>query len=104
MFLSINIQAACMQQMSKAPRSNQERTETTRGALIEAARKLFIEKGYAHTATPDVVAAAGVTRGALYHHFQDKQALFKAVVEQEAARVAAAIERGSPQSGSAMEA
>ncbi len=73
-------------------RSNRERTEEMRGRLIAAARVLFVDKGYADTGTPEIVAAAGVTRGALYHHFADKQALFRAVVEAEAAAVAAAIE------------
>lgn len=72
-------------------RSNRERTELTRQALIEAARRLFVERGYAETATPDIVAAAGVTRGALYHHFEDKKALFRAVAEREAQAVAEAI-------------
>ena len=76
-------------------RSNSERTRMTRQALIEAARRLFVEKGYAETATPDIVAAAGVTRGALYHHFEDKRAVFRAVAEQEAAAVSADIERQS---------
>ena len=84
-------------------RSNRERTETTRTALMEAAGRLFIERGYAETATPDIVAAAGVTRGALYHHFSDKRALFRAVVEQEAAAVAAEIERATPDVHSAAE-
>ena len=76
-------------------RSNRERTEATRQALIAAGRRLFVDRGYAETPTPDIVTAAGVTRGALYHHFEDKKALFRAVVEQEAAAVALAIEAGS---------
>lgn len=83
-------------QQENARRSNAERSETMRSALLAAARRLFVEKGYADTATPDIVAAAGVTRGALYHHFADKQALFRAVVERESALVADAIERASP--------
>ncbi|HWS91373.1 MAG TPA: helix-turn-helix domain-containing protein [Mycobacterium sp.] len=54
--------------------------EATRAALVDAARRLFVEKGYHRTGTEEVVAEAGVgTRGALYHHFADKQALFEAV-------------------------
>jgi len=49
---------------------------------MEAARRLFVEKGYHGTGTEEIVAAAGVgTRGALYHHFADKRALFLAVFE-----------------------
>jgi AcrR family transcriptional regulator len=72
-------------------RSQAERREETRGLLLAAARRLFAEKGFAETSTPEIVAAAGVTRGALYHHFADKTALFAAVVEQEHAERAAAI-------------
>lgn len=73
---------------SKKTRSNQERTEATRTALLSAARKLFVEKGYAATSTPEIAAAADITRGALYHHFADKQDLFRAILEDEARAVA----------------
>lgn len=72
-------------------RTQAERRTQTRRALISAARRLFAEKGYAGTGTPEIVAAAGVTRGALYHHFADKEALFAAVVEEEHLLMAMAI-------------
>lgn len=72
-----------------------------RAALITAARQLFVDKGYAETATPDIVAAAGVTRGALYHHFEDKKALFAAVVAEEVSRVSEEIESASSDSATA---
>lgn len=71
--------------------SNQVRSETMRAELLTAARALFVERGYGDTSTPDIVSAAGVTRGALYHHFTDKKALFAAVVELEAIAVHRAI-------------
>lgn len=55
--------------------------EATREALIQAARELFGAQGYAATSTEDVVARAGVTKGALYHHFNGKEDLFRAVLE-----------------------
>ena len=77
--------------MQEGRRSQQERRETTRRALISAARWQFADLGYAGTNTPAIAAAAGVTRGALYHHFADKEALFQAVVEEEHALLALAI-------------
>jgi len=54
----------------------------TRDALLAAARELFGTRGYADTAADDIVKRAGVTKGALYHHFAGKEAIFRAVVEQ----------------------
>ena len=78
-------------------RTNPERAEATRTALLQAGRSLFVQKGYAETSTPEIAMAAKVTRGALYHHFTDKRDLFRAVLEREAQAVAEVIEAaGSP--------
>ncbi len=79
--------------------SNAKRTEKTRKLLISAAKKLFVAKGFAATSTPEIVKAAGVTRGALYHHFEDKKDLLRAVVEQDCAAVGEEIERVAQASG-----
>lgn len=62
-------------------RTQAERNAATRGALVAAARPLFAERGFAAVGTPEIARAAGVTRGALYHQFADKTALFAAVAE-----------------------
>jgi AcrR family transcriptional regulator len=71
-----------------SPTRRDEHVADTRQALVDAARKLFTEQGYAATGTEEIVAAARVTRGALYHHFRDKTDLFRAVMEQIAREVA----------------
>jgi len=73
-------------------RTQTDRRAATKAKLVSAARRLFAEKGYAATSTPEVVAAAGVTRGALYHHFADKTDLFRTVVEEEHLILAMTIE------------
>ncbi len=75
-------------------RSKAEQAATTTSRLIATARTLFTRQGFARTATEEIVVMAEVTRGALYHHFTDKRALFEAVfLELQAetgARIAAA--------------
>jgi AcrR family transcriptional regulator len=58
-----------------------ERGEITREALVGAARLLFGRDGFTSTSLDDIASAAGVTKGALYHHFQNKEELFRAVAE-----------------------
>jgi AcrR family transcriptional regulator len=76
----------------KKPRKTQEeRSAATTAVLLRAARELFAKKGFADTATEDILNAAGVTRGALYHHFDNKAALFRAVFEGEEAALTARL-------------
>ena len=56
--------------------------DATRAALVAAARDLFGTQGFAETSTDEIVVRAGVTKGALYHHFSGKEDLFRAVFEQ----------------------
>ena len=65
-----------------APRTKAAQSEATRARLLAAARELFADRGYAGVGTEEIVRAAGVTRGALYHQFADKRALFGAVFEE----------------------
>ncbi len=63
-------------------RTQEERRTATRAALIAAGRELFARDGYDAVSSEALVAAAGVTRGALYHHFDGKRGLFAAVFEE----------------------
>ncbi|GAB1821011.1 TetR/AcrR family transcriptional regulator [Herbidospora sp. RD11066] len=79
-----------------------EQKERTRLALIAEARRLFAERGYADVGLAEITAAAGVTKGALYHQFDGKTALFRAVLEavhnEVADRIVAASD-GDPWEG-----
>lgn len=63
-------------------RTQAERSRSTRAALLASARSLFTEGGFSGTSRDDIARGAGVTRGALYHHFATKTELFRAVVEE----------------------
>lgn len=69
-------------------RRRADHAEDTRVAVLDAAEELFTEPGFAHATLDDVAARARVTKGAVYHHFAGKQALFRAVVERLFQRLA----------------
>jgi AcrR family transcriptional regulator len=76
-------------------RTQEERSEKTRAALTSAARRLFADRGYAGVGTEEIVRAAGVTRGALYHHFSGKPDLLEAVYEQIEGEITQKIATGA---------
>jgi AcrR family transcriptional regulator len=80
--------------MSAQPRTRRtqaDRSAATREALVTAARRLFATQGFAEVPTDAIAAEAGVTRGALYHQFADKVALFDAVLDAVEADIAARL-------------
>ncbi len=79
--------------MKHQRRTQAERTEASRNALIQAGRRLFADRGYASVGTAEIVAAAGLTRGALYYQFADKTALFVTVLDQVEAEVVQQVAR-----------
>src|SRR5215211_8156844 len=86
--------------MADAAKTKQDlRSEATRQRLVAAARGLFADRGYAGVGTEQIVQAAGVTRGALYHQFRDKADLFAAVAETVQAEVAHRITSGAQTDG-----
>ena len=68
--------------MNVKRRTQAERSEHTSSALLAAARRLFAKRSYGSVGTEEIVREAGVTRGALYHHFEGKEGLFLAVYEE----------------------
>src|SRR5688572_19680495 len=81
---------------TQAVRTQVERLAATRAALLKAARTIFAEQGYAAAATEEIVRRAKVTRGALYHHFEDKRSLFDAVASEVAREIAEKIDAMTP--------
>jgi AcrR family transcriptional regulator len=81
--------------MSESKSRRELYAESTRSELLETGKRLFLERGYTAVSAEELVRAAGLSRGALYHHFEGKQGLFEAVfveLEQHAAdRIAAAF-------------
>lgn len=83
--------------MKQSENKQDKRSRITTGRLLAEAQHLFAEHGFAKVSAEQIVAAAGVTRGALYHHFEGKKGLFRAVLglvqAQVEQRVKAAVER-----------
>jgi AcrR family transcriptional regulator len=72
-----------------------EHVADTRRALLDTARQLFARDGFRATRTEEIVGRAGLTRGALYHHFRDKEDLFRAVFEEVSGEVVQLLHRRS---------
>jgi AcrR family transcriptional regulator len=70
-----------MKQSSPSKNKKEQQSEQTKQQIIEAATQLFARKGFYGTSVSDLTQAVGLTKGALYYHFEDKDALFFAVVE-----------------------
>ncbi|SFB37626.1 transcriptional regulator, TetR family [Rhizobium sp. NFR07] len=83
-------------------RKRSEMMEETRAKLMQAARKSFAEKGYAASSMDDFTAAAGLTRGALYHNFGDKKGLLQAVIDQIDAEMLARMRSAAKAKGGSL--
>src|SRR5205814_606709 len=70
-----------------------ERRTETRAAIVKAAKRLFGDRGFAATTIDDIAAAAQVAKGAVYHHFQTKEALFEAVFDEASRDLVIAVDR-----------
>jgi AcrR family transcriptional regulator len=81
-----------------------ERRAATRGAIIEAASRLFGEQGFSATTVDHIAAAAGIAKGAVYHHFPNKEAVFEAVFEATSEVLARDVRAASRGAGDPLEA
>ena len=86
-----------------APKARSQMIEETRNKLLEAARQAFGAVGYAQTSMDELTASAGLTRGALYHHFGDKKGLLQAVVQQVDAELDVQLAQVSEQAANGWE-
>ena len=82
-----------VQQLVPGTSRRQEYSASTKRALVDVAAELFTAQGYAGTSLDEIVSGAQVTKGALYHHFTGKQALFEAVFERVEDAASASIRR-----------
>lgn len=80
--MSINIRYVCERRAARLHKPRKEMIAETRAKLIAAARQAFGTVGYTEASMDDFTAAAGLTRGALYHHFGDKKGLLEAVIAE----------------------
>jgi AcrR family transcriptional regulator len=92
------------QKVTARRRTQAERSDATRAALVAAARPLFAERGYAGVGAEEIVQAAGVTRGALYHHFGGKPGLLETVYRQIEKELTEEVVQGALGSSDPLEA
>jgi AcrR family transcriptional regulator len=92
-----------MSPSSRPRRTQAERTATTRAALLAAARALFAEQGFAGTTREDIGRRAGVTHGALYHHFASKADVGAAVVAEIEAELVGQVVTAAAEDGTALD-
>ncbi|HEY3749137.1 MAG TPA: helix-turn-helix domain-containing protein [Pseudonocardiaceae bacterium] len=87
-----------------ARHTQEDRSRTTRGALVATARRLFAERGYADVSAAEIVSTAGLSRGALYHHYADKADLFRAVFIELETELSAEIQAAADRADNPAEA
>jgi AcrR family transcriptional regulator len=81
-----------------------ERREATRAAIVKAAKRLFGDRGFAGTTMDNVATAAHVAKGAVYHHFKTKEALFEVVFDEVSQDLVAEVERAARSENDALAA